>query len=438
MNTIETALWRKSLILSATFLLGTFLIFSCKKKENLLGQNTIDQNELLGSGGVDTFTLQTFSYFDDSVISDNAPFALLGSYNDPVFGTYNTEIYTQIRLSGNSPDFGDLNTIVIDSLILGLEYIGSYGEAGIQNIEVYEIGEDLHIDSTYYSFDTKTNLTGTDLVVAGMGAIDMDVENITVIGLDTVDAQIRIPLDTNLAKTFMTEANSGSGNFVDNDAFLTYFKGLHIKTNNGIQASGTGGIFYFNLSDPLSKMTIYYTQDGEQKEFDFIINSSAADFNHIDIDNSLTNVETVLNDTISGQTEFYSQAYGSRAIVRFDGINNLPTTAVIHSATLELPISHQSGSDYDPGINISVATTLDAGSTTLFNVNTVGSYSEFTKSFTIDLRAYVQAIINDELENNGLVFSPLLHSTSAERIIFNGPESTNKKKPKLSILYTEF
>ena len=136
------------MVLSAAFLFSLLLSISCKKKENLLGQNSIDQNELLNSDGIDTFSLQTFSYFDDSVISDNAIFGILGSYNDPVFGTYRSEIYTQILLSGSSPNFGDLNDVIIDSMVLGLVYNGLYGDVGAQTIEVYEMGEELFIDST--------------------------------------------------------------------------------------------------------------------------------------------------------------------------------------------------------------------------------------------------------------------------------------------------
>ncbi|HIP33096.1 MAG TPA: DUF4270 family protein [Crocinitomicaceae bacterium] len=433
----QTALWRKGLVLSATFLFSVFLIVSCKKKENLLGQNTIDQNELLGSSGIDTFSLQTFSYFDDSVISDNAPFTLLGSYNDPVFGTYNAEFYTQVLLSGSSPDFGNLDSVIIDSMVLGIEYIGSYGTPGFQNVEVYEIGEELFIDSTYYSFQSKIDANLSNLVL-GSNNFEFNTQNITVVGNDTIDSQLRIPLDTILARTLMTEANAATGTFVDDAAFTTYFKGLHVKTNNGVQALGTGGVAYFNLTDPLSKLTIYYRQFGESKTFDFLISSNAADFNHVDIDNSLTNVETVMNDTVSGQVEFYTQSFGSRAVVKFAGINNIPATAVIHKATLELPVSYQTAGKLSPGLNISVATTLEEGATDLFGVNAIGNYSDFSKSFTVDLRAYVQAIVSGNLTNTGLVFSPVLHSTSAERIIFNGPNSTNKKKPKLSILYTEF
>jgi len=438
MNNHTTALWRKGFTLTATFLLIVFVIFSCKKKDNTLGQGIIDQNELLSSGGIDTFSLTTYSYFDDSVVSDNAPFALLGSYNDSKFGTFNAEIYTQIRLSGNAPDFGDLSTVIIDSIILGLEYIGSYGENGIQTVEVFEIGEDFYVDSTYYSFETLMDKTGTDLVASGMNNIDFNRENVTVIGGDTVDPQIRIPLDTNFARLLMVEANSGNGNFVDNDAFLSYFKGFHIRTNNGIQASGTGGVFYFNLNDPLSKMTIYYRLAGEAKTFDFIINTNAADFNHVDIDNSMTNVESVLNDSTIGQIEFYTQSFGSRARVVFDGINNIPKTAVIHKAVLELPVSYQSNDELHPGVNISVATFIESGSTELFSVNTLGEYNDFTKKYEIDLRSYVQAVLNGDIENHGLVLSPVLHHTSAIRIVFNGPNTGNKEKPKLTILYTEF
>ncbi len=438
MNNFSSVLWRKGFTLTATFLLIVLIIFSCKKKETTLGQNIIDQNELLSSAGIDTFSLTTYSYFDDSVVSDNAPFVLLGSYNDPIFGTVTNEFYTQIRLSGNAPDFGDLSTVIIDSVILGLEYIGSYGEAGIQTVEVYEIGEDFYVDSTYYSFQSLTDATGTDLVMPGMNNINFDTETVTVIGGDTVDAQLRIPLDTNFARTLMVEAQSGNGNFVDNDAFVSYFKGLHIKTNNGLQPSGTGGVFYFNINDPLSQMTIYYRLAGESKSFNFIINSNCADFNQVTIDNSMTNVGAVLADSTLGQIEFYTQSFGSRARVHFEGINNLPRTAVIHKAILELPIAYQSNDKLHPGINISVATFLESGSTTLYSVNATGEYNDFTKRFEIDLRGYVQAVINGDIENHGLVLSPILHHTSSIRIVFNGPNTTNKAKPKLTLLYTEF
>lgn len=404
---------------------------------NPLGENAINPNEILQSGGIDTFSITTFTYQDDTIISDNAPFAILGSYNDPVFGSFNSEIYTQFRLSGLSPEFGALSSITVDSFVLGLNYVGYYGDAGVQNIEVYELLDDLHIDSTYYSFSTVTT-NPTNLVQAGMGSIEMNSQNLTVVGQDTIDSQLRVHLSTSRAKQMMIEAESGSGTFDDNESFLSYFKGLHIRTNNLGQLPGEGGVFYFNLNDPMSKLTLYYTKNGEQNSFDFLINSSCADFNHVDISNAGTAVEAVINDTLSGQFQFYTQSFGGRAVVKIPGLENIPRNAVIHSAILDLPVQYQTNTNYAPGLDISATIRLDEESTSLYSINSIGAYSDYRKSFQINLRGYIQDIVSGELNNTGLIFSPLLHNTSADRIIFNGPETSNKMKPKLTILYTEF
>jgi hypothetical protein len=430
-------MWRKGIVLSATFLICLSFVFSCKKKESPIGQNNIDQEQLLLSAGVDTFSLKTYNYFDDTVITDNAAFGLLGSYMDPVFGKYNAEIYTQFRLQGFNPDFGNINTIVVDSFVLALEYIGYYGKKGYQNFEVYELGESLHIDSTYYSFTTKAHLNNANLVAPGKGTKYLDPDKITVIDNDTIDTQLRLQLSTSRAKNMLLDAMSGGTNFASNDNFLTYFKGLHIKTNN-LQSSGEGGVFYFNLNDPASKLTIYYRQGGEKQTFNFLINSNCSDFNHVDIDNSMTRVETVNNDTISGQTQFYSQAFGSRAVIEIPGLSNIPSTAVIHKAVLELPVAYQDGNVYSPGYDISVATRLNDGTTNLYSVNVNGVFDTYRKSFKIDLRAYVQSIVTKSVPNTGLIVAPLLYNTTSDRIIFNGPNTSNKNKPKISILYTEF
>jgi hypothetical protein len=99
MNFKHSITWREVLRLSATFLLAILLITSCKKKDSTLGTNVLDPNSLLNSAQIDTFSLTTFTVVDDSVITDNPAYSVLGSYNDPKFGTMNASFYTQIRLS---------------------------------------------------------------------------------------------------------------------------------------------------------------------------------------------------------------------------------------------------------------------------------------------------------------------------------------------------
>ncbi len=426
--------WRKVFKLSATFLLLFFVFTSCKKKDSAAGKDLMNPEDLLNSAQVDTFTLNTFSIAEDSLISDNPAYAVLGSYNDPKFGTVNANFYTQLRLSGLNPNFGDVSTITIDSVMLGLEYAGFYGEFSSQKVEVYEMSEAINIDSVYYSFSTKTT-TSTDLVEPGYGTFTPDPDGITVIGSDTVDTQLRIKLKNSLGTQLINEAASGGTNFTSNENFLSYFKGLHVRVNNASQLAGKGGVFYFNLNDPLSKMTVYYTQDGSQKTFDFLINSECADFNHVDIDNTGKPVQNVIDNPSSGQVEYYSQAFKSRAVVKMAGLKNLPTNAIIHKAELILPIQYQTGAKYLPPDELSVSAMINGK---LSGIGVFGLYDYAFKHYTVDVRNYMQALVSGQISTDELILSPRLFITSAERVVFNGPNSTNKKKPKLVVTYTKF
>lgn len=437
MNKSYLRFGRKAAVLSATFLASFFLTVACKKKDYNLGTEGIDSGELLNSEVKDTFSLQTFTIKQDSVITDNAAYSLLGSYNDPDFGTMKSGIYTQLRLSGLNPNFGDENQIIVDSFVVGLQYAGFYGKSGIQTLEAYELTEKMSLDSTYYSF-SNLSYAASNLIPAGKENINFDSDNVTVIGSDTVASQLRIHLDTNLAKQFISDANAGNPAFSSNDNFLDYFKGLYLTTNNGAQASGEGGIGYFDLNAALSKATIYYRLAGDAKRFDLNINIDCADFNHIDVDNSGKNIQTVINDTISGQTTFYAQATSSRAVVKIPGLKNIPKNAVVHTATLELPIAYQFGSKYTPSDVVNVFPNLENSDPYRLALLTTGSLNAATNTYEIDIRAYVQTYLLGELSNDELLVSPRFFVTSAERIIFNGQNTTNKKAPKLKVTYTLF
>lgn len=411
-------------------------LFSCTKNKTL-GKDVIDPSSYLNGVTVDTFDLITYTIAEDSSITDNASNVVLGSYIDPKFGEFDASFYSQVRLGGLSPDFGDPSSIKIDSFVLALKYVGYYGDLSAQTFEVYELDDTLNLNSTYYSFTTK-NVKNTNWVPSGKGTISPKPLTKTVIGDDTVDAQLRIPLDTNIARNFIEEATSGSSTFTSNDDFLNYFKGIKVKTNNLSQSTGQGAIFYFNITDAASKMTIYFTQGNAQKTFDFVINSDCADFTNVQISNSGKPIDLVLQDSTKGLTEFYAQAFKHRAIVKIKNIENLPKNLVIHRADLTLPVQYQSGYRYKPGSSVSIATKLKSTDINYTSLGILGEFNEAKKYFSINLRTYVQALVNKEIENNGVVVSPRFFINSSERIIFNGKNTTNKTKPKLILTYTTY
>jgi hypothetical protein len=162
------------------------------------------------------------------------------------------------------------------------------------------------------------------------------------------------------------------------------------------------------------------------------------DFNHVEVNNAGKPVQTVIDDTIPGMTEFYAQSFKSRAVVQIPGLSNLPKKIVVHKAELLLPVQYQNGSKYSPGFDISVATRPESDPNAFASIGVLGTYSEFQKHFKVDLRAYVQGVATGLAPNSELIFSPRFFITSADRIIFNGPNTTNKKVPQLIITYTEY
>lgn len=434
MNNNYPFMWRKGFVLSATFLLALLFIgVSCKKNSNLLGGNVIDQNDLLSSGGVDTFSLKTFTIEDDSVISNNPRYSLLGNYNDPELGNAQASFYTQVRLSGLNPDFGsNVGDITIDSFVLALEFAGSYGAVSTQTFEVYRLDEAMSNDSTYYGFSNVA--IQPENIVSGSGLHTMDPNAVTVVGNDTLRTQLRIPLKTSKALELITDAINGNAAFGSDELFATtYFKGIFVKSSTSGQAAGSGGVGYFNLKDQDSKLTIYYTQAGQTgKLFDLKINESCPAFNHVEIDYTGKYVQTVINDTISGQTEFFAQSHKSRAIVDLNTIKDLPKNIVIHSAKLHLPIQHQFNSKLTPSTSI---VALNAKTFSIVNTST---YSSINKEYVIDVRLFIQGYLTGTHSSTELFISPGLFISSMERIVFNGPNSSNKEKPKLVLTYTEF
>ena len=429
---------KKHIVNSTLFLLIGFVVFfvSCRKKESQVGLEEINSSEYL-NGITDTFSIVSYTIAEDSTITDNPANVVLGSYVDPEFGLVDASFFTQWRIATINPDFGDPSTIAIDSFVLSLEYAGYYGDLSAQTFEVYELDEDIYIDSTYYMFSDK-NVKASNLVSANQGVISPNPNENSIVGSDTVESQLRINLDTNFARSFIEEAVSGSSSFASNEDFLTFFKGVKVKVNNPGQSVGQGAVLYFDLSDAASKATIYFTQDTIPKTYEFIINSSCADYNRVNFDASMFPVNNVVSDSTQGMTEFFAQAFKHRAVVYIPELDSLPANIIIHRADLTLPVQYQNGYRFKPGAYLSTATKINSSDTLLTALSSLGEFIDSKKHFSVDLKNYVQSVQNGDIENTGVYLSPRFFINSAERVVFNGINTSNKKKPEFIITYTKF
>lgn len=426
--------WRKVQILSATFFCITLALTACKKKETMVGKDAFDANGLLNSTEVD-IPLRTYTIEEDSVVSKNQLHALLGAYNDPKFGTVDASFYTQISLDNpGSTSFG-VNPMV-DSIVLSLQYTGYYGENKAQTFEVYELADDLSAvsDSIYYSFTTK-NVNPTNLVFPGKETITPQPSVKSVVGTDTLAAQLRIPLKNSLA-TYLIDGVA-LGKYASQDLFHEYFKGIYIKVSDPNPPSGQGAVYYFSLSAINSKLTIYYKNDAIAKTFSFLMNGTSVDFNHVNFNRTGKPIDNLINNPELGKTEYYAQSFTSRAVIEMNGINDIPKNSIIHKAQLVVPITHYTNNLLYPSVQLNVGTRITAANDTIYSIGNV-IYDDNQKAYIIDLRQHVQQVVSQIIVNRGVFLRPTYFNSTVERIIFNGTESVNKKKPKLVVTYTNY
>jgi hypothetical protein len=436
--------WQKNNSFSVIFFFfGIVLISSssCKKKDNLLGKDILDPSELLSSGGIDTFSLITYTVEDNEVFTENPRYGLLGILNDREFGVVDLGFYTQVRLSGLTPNFGDVSQITIDSFVLALEYVGGYGYMGNQTFEVFELDEVMNIDSSYQA--SQDLAIKSENWVHGSGVLQVNPSGITVVDGDTVTTQLRIPLNPAKAMQIIQDAANFPAEYADNGLFSTnYLKGLNVKTNGVAPPQGQGMVGYFDLLDQDSKLIIYYKENGQVKPaYDLVMNYECADYNRFKINNFGKRITSVVANPSLGQTEFYAQSGKYRAVVGFPSLKKLPKDIIIHSAKLYLPIQYLQGSRFTPAIKIY---TLVTGSTS-YRYEAV--YDASVKGYVIDVRDYVQnfnvgTVTSESLtiytENPVLSVEYPTRVIYTDRIIFNGPQSDKKNKPKLILSYTEF
>jgi hypothetical protein len=429
----------------ALFAVGSlFSLIACKKKETALGKEIYDESMLLDANGVDTFSIVAYSELIDSTVTANARLGLLGSYNDPVFGKVSAGFYTQVRLAANNPNFGDVADIIIDSVVLAMEFRDQYGPGNYQqDFAVYRVVEGLSRDSLYRN--NSSTATGESLIAEGFSSFTPNNKVPFVNGNDTLPPQLRLRLKNSLGEELINSA--GAGNMLNNDVFLDYFKGLYVCTENANVPANSGAVYGLDLLDADSKLVIYYKQGDTFRTFDLIINSNSARYNRVLYNYSGTRLEQLLLDPSQGAKEFYAQSGNVRAVVKFPSVQNLSNKTVVHRATLYLPYQYFNGDDKYPSPFIAVFNKRATGDAiwglgvnngVLVPIN--HPVVPLFKRYTVDVTSFIQGLVKQSpiFTIPELMIVGSRTNDNVERIIFNGIESDNKYQPKLIITYTEF
>ena len=436
---------RKASMLSLVVLTLTY----CKKEDNFIGSEL--QKEDLGVNQLANFNITTYTKESDSLRADELSTATLGSMNDPDVGKTESSFYSQLRLPVDNVDFavnGSLSDIVLDSVVLTLEYADYYGSLDAQSFEVLELSEDMYIDSAYYNGKSFAS-NPTNLVVPGSRVQVPDPITSVFTPTDSTSAQLRLKLNNSFGQKIMNE--SGNVTLSDNDNFVQFLKGIEVKVNNPGQATNEGAILLFNLISLNSSVTLYYrdTVAKDTLSFDLLMNTNCARVNKNVHDYSGTLVANQLADSTLGADRVYVQGLqGLKTEINLTDIMRLKdSNIIINKAVLKIPVDNTAGNDFDPIEQILIVRneddlkyllldqTMFAGQAGLDNVG--GQWNEDDSQYEFTITRYLNNVLNGNFPNNRLTLETISAMVTPNRTIFYGHNSV-VQKPMLTITYTKY
>ncbi|MCB0523574.1 MAG: DUF4270 family protein [Lewinellaceae bacterium] len=426
------------------------LAFSCKKP-TAFGQELID--DYADYAFTDTITVNITQQREDSVITSDrigsAARFLCGEINDPILGTYRSDLYTLIQPVTLNPDF---ESVTLDSIVLYLAYASSgiYGDTlQPQTLSVYRLDGSLTNDSTYFSNAT---------IQAGMeiGRLDNFLPRPTSIDSLFEDIQssfIRVKLDDTFGNELL---GLDSLSWISDSSFYQKLRGLKIvSTSNG---ANPGAMLAFDLNNnSASRVAMYYriTNDTIQKRFDFYMRSTNK-YTAFDHNFSGSEVEPVIGQAVTDKM-YLQGMQGLRLKVEFPYANLLDRVAV-NKAQLVLTVADDNPyllpaeqlvftvSVGDTAYNFSSDVLYSLGSSGTGDLSTFGGFPEdeilngntTLTRYRLTLSELFQHIIDDDvtpdIKNRTVYINVYPRNRSSQRTILFGPQSMYP--PKLELKYT--
>lgn len=427
--------------------------FSCRREENL-GLEVLPENNQVGVVVVDTFSIVARTEQRDSVRTDERGTMLAGYYNDPVFGSVNAKLYSQFVPEDEGLNLSDY---ILDSAVLTLRYdidngylytksiVDSSDDIDPISLMVYELDQDLNIDSTYYHFQNATTKP------ALLGSIHNFTPNIIdSIEVDSINepASVRIRLDDAWANDLLA-----SGSMSTRDGLLSYMKGLAIVADSTMSGPGEGTILYLNPYSIYTRLTFYYrTRESasdpyEPETFELIIDPNTARFNHYETNHLGSEVDMAFGDENIGAEKLYLQGLGG-TIFNFETTSFMEyfkeRDAIINLVEFIVPVS-QEYNTYAPMPAAYFKAYSENGQENFIVDQTEtshidGAYDSDELRYRFVITRFIQNVVLDYKEgvinNFGFAIVPTNEATFANRTVVHGYNPSSGDRIKMRIVYT--
>ncbi len=436
----------KSGKLAIVFTLLAFMLWNCGEDPNSTGMELLPGSDLKTVGqSIEKESIAAYTEIDGPLKTDEPNFNLFGTFNDPVFGKTTADVAFHVRLPGY-PNFDE--TIQVDSLVLYLLYKEIYGDTTtMQSLKVYELVEDIFLDTIaatgsgdypyYQDVDLKALADPTPI-----GELDYyPVFRMDSTATDTLIQELAIKLDNSVAEKLF---QADSLDMVNNDAFVNFFKGLYVESQD--LSSGGALMSLFTLATG-SNLTMHYTKVTDtlvtdSLQFVYRINANSARISSFRHDYSTTEfADQLVEHPESPDSLIYLQTMGGlRAKIDIPTLDNWrdsvsgDSNIIINKAALVFQVDTVA-SDYrqyriPAGLILTGIDKIDEKekeylpadfslSSSLYG----GRYNPTSATYTFNITHHLQNLIDGELENYGFYLGPSFRNERARRVVLKGASS---------------
>ncbi len=482
------------------FLALIVLAFTACNEPTPIGDEFIDDADLLNATFTDTLSLDVRIAKDTSASAIDGSNVLIGRLDDPIFGTSTANLYLQLApsLINNFVTGVDLDTdtlefatdstlavvnfsiaeedyVVLDSLILSLDYANDrsiYGDTisnQNQSFNLFSLEESLNdafLDSTNtniyahnVNFATGENYGLYDVIYnPAVNYFETTEINDTLIDTTLYNPQIRWRLPDALGQTFLDAISSSENNFLENDSvFLANFNGIYIQSSNNNTATANIDLTNSYMRLYYSSYNNYTTEDGNDtvaiRNQSVFFDASGGGLLHAKQylhDYSGTEVETVLNN--AGQVTDLGYMQGMVGLQTYVSVPNIEALGdiIVHKAELELtnvenierldtlfmPPTQLASLLYDETNDELFFPSFDIVQESLLNISTDTTTSDVYNQYTVSKTFDTQKIVLEPSENYSYYIVPRNKLTNPNRLVYQGPE--NELQPlKLNLYYSK-
>lgn len=266
------------------------VLASCKDDTGNLGLDVLPEDDLFT--GTDTSANVIARNIDpDSLQSDDAEYAIIGSVDDKFAGQTSASFLSQVN-TGEYIDsvFNKSEDYYVDSLVLNLAYARNwwFGDKDARHkVNVYRLNTPLSFTQSYYSGMSVEGMYDTEPIGERISS-GWDALPDSVWDDDEYVHQWQFRLDDEVAKEIF---NYPEETLESRDAFQDAFKGIMVQSEL-VSTNSAGSLITLDMLASQSNMTLYYSyyerdEDGEVTDtthtsYKFPINKECVRINRFD------------------------------------------------------------------------------------------------------------------------------------------------------------